>query len=75
MPAYEIRIANKLGVNTAVYFPEFTIHHPATGGTILTGPVTDQAALHGVLARIRDFGLTLLACNIIEKAHPSPEKE
>jgi hypothetical protein len=36
------------------------------GDTLLTGPVVDQSALHGLLRRIRDTGLTLLALNAIE---------
>ena len=38
--------------------------HRADGTTILRGPVTDQAQLHGLIARIRDLGATLLSVNV-----------
>jgi hypothetical protein len=56
---YEIRVEGYLGKNAAVWFDGFEAEHVATGETILRGTIIDQAALHGVLARIRDLGLTL----------------
>lgn len=75
MAIYELRIANRLGESTAVYFPEFTIHSLGDGSSTLIGDVVDQAALHGVFARIRDLGITLLACNIIDTPQPPQQKE
>lgn len=43
-----------------------TMRHEADGTTVLTGPLADQAALHGVLARIRDMGLPLLLVKVQE---------
>ncbi len=40
-----------------------TITHEVDGTTVLFGPIVDQAALHGVLTRVRDLGLTLLSVN------------
>lgn len=56
---YEIRIEGYLGKNAAFWFDGFEIEHAANGETILRGTIMDQAALHGVLTRIRDLGLTL----------------
>ena len=56
---YEIRIKGYLGKNAAVWFEGFEIEYSPDGETILCGPIIDQAALHGILARIRDLGLTL----------------
>lgn len=57
---YEIRVERQLGPGLAARFPEFTLSDD-DGQTVLRGALPDQAALHGVLARIRDLGLTLVA--------------
>ncbi|MBI5034007.1 MAG: hypothetical protein HZB51_26090 [Chloroflexi bacterium] len=56
---YEIRVKGHLGKNAATWFPDLTIDRTFEGETILCGPVVDQSALHGILMRIRDLGLTL----------------
>ncbi len=56
---YEIRVKGYLGENAATWFPDLKMDHTAEGETILYGPVVDQSALHGILMRIRDLGLTL----------------
>ena len=56
---YEIRVKGYLGKNAAIWFDGFKLDCAADGETILRGPVVDQAALHGILMRIRDLGLTL----------------
>ena len=58
---YEIQVDRHLGPAVAAHFPEWTVTPVAEGTTILRGTVPDQAALHGVLARIRDLGLTLIS--------------
>jgi hypothetical protein len=56
---YEIRVRGMLSDTLLVAFPEF--HPRAQGGdTVLVGPLPDQAALHGTLARIEALGLELL---------------
>ncbi|MBK9712315.1 MAG: hypothetical protein IPO81_13485 [Kouleothrix sp.] len=57
---YEIRVERQIGSALAALFPEFTLTY-RDGETLLRGTLPDQAALHGVLARIRDLGLTLVA--------------
>lgn len=57
---YLIRIERELGPGIAALFPEFTVTHDS-GTTVMRGALPDQAALHGVLVRIRDLGLTLIA--------------
>ncbi len=58
---YEIRVQGHLGKGWSNWFEELTIHHTESGETILLGSVADQAALYGLLMRIRDLGLTLLS--------------
>ncbi|GIW00922.1 hypothetical protein [Roseiflexus sp.] len=57
---YIIRIDRELGPGIAALFPEFTMTHDE-GTTVMRGTLPDQAMLHGVLTRIRDLGLTLIA--------------
>jgi len=63
---YVIRIEGHLAPRWADTFAGLTMTHTASGETILAGPIEDQAALHGVLARVRDLNLTLIAVNRIE---------
>jgi hypothetical protein len=64
---YEIRVQGYLGKNAAIWFEGFEAEHAANGETILRGTIIDQAALHGVLARIRDLGLILTLVQVMEK--------
>ncbi len=45
------------------------IHLQEDGTTVLVGPVFDQAALHGLIIRIRDLGLPLLSVSLVDKSH------
>ncbi len=56
---YEIRLKGQLGPNTLVWFETFEAEYSPEGETILRGPIVDQAALAGVLARIFNLGLSL----------------
>ena len=62
---YEITVKGILDRKWSDWFDGFTIEY-AAGDTILTGPVDDQAALHGLLAKIRDLGLPLLSVKRVE---------
>lgn len=66
MPArYEICVQGQLDPDWAEWFDGFTLTHRPDGVTLLTGPVADQAALHGLLNKIRHLGLILLSVNPI----------
>ena len=65
---YQIRIKDHLGRHWADRFEELSITLEDNGTTLLTGPVADQAALLGILRRIRDLGLTLLAVNSVDSS-------
>jgi hypothetical protein len=58
---YQIRIKGHLGSEWADWFEGLTITLEEDGDTLLTGPVVDQAALHGLLKKIRDLGLPLVS--------------
>ena len=60
---YEIRLKGQLNARWADWFDDMTITLDNNGDTLLSGPVVDQAALHGLLKKIRDVGLTLLSVN------------
>ena len=60
---YQFRFRGHLGSEWAEWFDGMELTSYDNGETMLSGSVIDQAALHGVLAKIRDLGLTLLAVN------------
>jgi hypothetical protein len=58
---YEIRIKGHLDARWADRFAGLSFAHDSDGTTILSGPLADQAALHGLLRRVRDLGMPLLS--------------
>jgi hypothetical protein len=68
---YSIFIRGHLDDRWSHWFEEMTIHALDDGGSVLSGEILDQAALHGVLDRVRDLGLTLLA--VIPGASPETD--
>jgi hypothetical protein len=58
---YEIRIEGHLDTRWAAWFDGLAVTHEADGTTVLHGPVVDQAALHGLLQKVRDLGLPLVS--------------
>jgi hypothetical protein len=63
---YEIRLKGHLDAKWADWFDGLTITQADNGETLLRGPVVDQAALHGVLRKVRDLGLPLVSVNQID---------
>ena len=58
---YEIRLEGHLADRWAAWFDGLTLTHESEGTTVLRGPVVDQAALHGLLQKVRDLGLPLVS--------------
>ena len=58
---YQIRIKGHLGAQWTDWFEGLTLSLEDNGETLLTGPVVDQAALHGLLRKVRDLGMPLLS--------------
>lgn len=65
---YELRIKGHLDPRWAEWFEGLSVTHERDGTTVLCGPVVDQAALHGVLRKVRDLGLILLSVRTVDLA-------
>ena len=63
---YEIRLEGHLEARWADRFGGMTLTLEDNGETLLSGPVIDQAALHGLLKKVRDLGLPLISVNRVE---------
>ncbi len=63
---YEIRLKGHLGSQWQEWLMGLTIRLEEDGDTLLAGTVVDQAALHGILKKVRDLGIPLLAVNVVE---------
>jgi hypothetical protein len=70
---YHIRVEGNLDRKWSDWFDGFTIEPQADNETLLAGSVSDQAALHGLLHKIRDLGLPLLEVRRMEAPLPSEE--
>ena len=64
---YSIRVRGHLDQSWSAWFDDLAITNEANGDAVLTGPVVDQAALHGLLAKVRDLGLPLIAVQHIAR--------
>ena len=62
---YEIRLQGQLDACWTDWFDGFRLADEDDGTTTLTGPVVDQAALHGLLRRVGDLGATLISVNVL----------
>jgi len=67
---YEIRVKGHLDTLWAAWFDGLTLAHGSDGTTIIRGPVADQAALHGLLQKVRDLGLPLISVNHVAPGQP-----
>ena len=63
---YEIRVKGHLGCQWTEWFGGLTITLEDNGDTLLTGQVVDQAAMHGLLKKVRDLGMPLISVNRVE---------
>jgi len=68
---YEIRLKGHLNNRWANWFEGLTITLEDNGDTLLTGPVIDQAALHGLLKKVRDLGMPLISVSPVEPGPPT----
>ena len=68
---YEIRVRGHLGPRWMAWFDGLDLSNEDDGTTVISGPIVDQAALHGVLQRVRDLGLPLVS---VTRVDASPTK-
>lgn len=68
---YEIRLSGHLDARWAARFDGLALRHEADGTTVLSGPIADQAALHGLLQRVRDLGMPLVSVTRGGPAEPA----
>jgi len=66
---YEIRLQGHLAARWAAWFDEMVLTREEDGTTLLAGPVADQAALHGLLHKVRDTGLPLVSVTCVARDH------
>lgn len=71
---YEIRVKGILDETWSDWLGDLAIVPQADGETLLRGPVRDQAALHGLMVKIRDMGLPLLSVNPVKIDSPRKEE-
>ena len=63
---YQIRLKGHLDSQWTDWFDGMTVTLEDSGDTLLTGPVVDQAALHGLLKKVRDLGMPLVSVGLLE---------
>ena len=68
---YEIRVKGRLGSRWSAWFDGLSVASEADGTTVIRGPVVDQAALHGLLQRLRDVGIPLVSLTQLAPDAPS----
>lgn len=75
---YRIRVAGHLDEHWSPWFGDLTLTHDSDGATSVSGVVADQAQLHGLLAKVRDLGVTLLSVQVCgpaaNVAQPAPTR-
>ncbi len=80
-PEYEIRVAGRLAPRWSAWFDGLIVTTDADGTTVIRGPVVDQAALHGLLQKLRDVGIPLVSLTQVPSneateplAHPTQKE-
>ena len=68
MPIYEIRVQGRLDQRWSTWFDGLTISYEGDDITVLYGPIIDEAALHGILIKVRDLALPLLAVSRVPES-------
>jgi hypothetical protein len=68
---YEIRVKGRLAPRWSAWFDGLVVDADADGTTVISGPVVDQAALHGLLQKLRDVGIPLLSLTEIPTRTPT----
>ena len=71
MPSYEIRVQGRLDQRWSTWFNGLTISYEGEDITVLRGALTDEAALHGILIKVRDLALPLLAVSRVPESKKS----
>jgi hypothetical protein len=69
---YELRVKGHLDPRWATWFAGLNVSHEGDGTSVISGPIADQAALHGLLQRIRDLGLPLISVTQVEADQLDP---
>ena len=72
MAVYEIRVEGHLDGRWSEWFDELAIANVEDGDAVLSGEIVDQSALHGVLAKVRDLGLPLMAVSRVKSVPEDP---
>ena len=67
---YEVRVKGHLAARWSAWFDGMTLTPESDGTTLIEGPVVDQAALHGLLQKVRDTGMPLVSVEHVEPAPP-----
>ncbi len=71
MPSYEIRVQGRLDQRWSTWFDGLTISYECEDITVLSGSLADEAALHGILIKVRDLALPLLAVSRVPESKKS----
>jgi hypothetical protein len=74
MTAYRIRLKERLDQRWSDWLGGLMVVHEANGETVLIGEMVDQAALYGLLSKVRDLHLTLISVSLLEADSPSQEE-
>jgi len=74
-PGYEIRVKGRLDPRWAAWFDGMSLTNESDGVTVIHGTVADQAALHGLLRKVRDLGLPLISVTQVDRQPDVPNTE